>query len=65
MAGAVELADLFVLLWAARGIVHVAQVVFARDVVLVVADELVLVREFEENGEEAEKLLDYFGVAFL
>jgi hypothetical protein len=38
--------------------------VFALDVVLVVADELVFVGEFEEDCEEAEELLDDFGVAF-
>lgn len=54
MAGAVKLADLLVLFWAARGIVHIAQVVFALDVVLVVTDELVLVRELEENCEETK-----------
>lgn len=39
--------------------------VFAFDVVLVVADELVFVWELKEDGEESEELLDYFGVAFL
>jgi hypothetical protein len=40
-------------------------VVFAGDVVLVVADELVFVWKFEEDSEEAEKFFDDFCVAFL
>jgi hypothetical protein len=38
--------------------VHVAQVVFTLDVVLVVLYELIFVRKFEHDGEKAEKL-DY------
>lgn len=44
---------------------HVAKVVFTFDVVLMVTGELVLVWEFEENGEETEEFLNYFCVAFL
>jgi hypothetical protein len=40
-------------------------VVFAGDVVLVVADELVFVRQLEEDGEEAEELFNDLCVAFL
>lgn len=39
--------------------------VFTFDVVLMVTGELVLVWEFEENGEETEEFLNYFRVAFL
>lgn len=63
--GAVELADLLVLFGAAGGIMHVPQVVFALDIVLVVADELVFVGKLQQDGEEAEELFDNFGVAFL
>jgi hypothetical protein len=63
VAWRVELADLFVDLRGAGGVVHVAEVVFAFDVVLVVFDELVFVGEFEDDGEEAQELDDYFVVA--
>jgi hypothetical protein len=42
VARAVEVTDFFILLGATCGIVHVAQMVFALDVVLVVADQLIL-----------------------
>jgi hypothetical protein len=44
---------------------HVSEVVFSLDVVLVVTHELIFVGEFEEDGEEAEEFFDYFCVAFL
>jgi hypothetical protein len=59
----VELANLLVNLRRARRIVHVAKMVFTLDVVFVLFDELVFVGEFEDDGEEAEKLDDYFIVA--
>ena len=34
---------------------HVPQVVFTLDIVLVVADELIFVRKFEHDGKEAKK----------
>lgn len=43
MAGTVQFADLFVHLYTAGCVVHVAEVVFAFGVVLMVADELVFV----------------------
>ena len=63
VAWRVELTDLLVDFWGAGCVVHVAEVVFACDVVLVVSDELVFVRQFEDDGEEAEELNDYFAVA--
>lgn len=63
VAWRVELADLLVDFWGAGGVVHVAEVVFAFDVVLVVFDELVFVGQFEDDGEEAEKFDNYFVVA--
>jgi hypothetical protein len=63
VAWRVELADLLVDFRGAGGVVHVAEVVFAFDVVLVVLDELVFVGQFEDDGEEAEELDDYFIVA--
>lgn len=42
---------------------HVTEVVFAFDVVLVVFDELVFVGELENDGEETEELDDDFVVA--
>lgn len=65
MAGAIQIAYVFVDFLAARCVVHVAKVVFAFDIVLMVTDELVFVWELEENGEETEEFLDYFRVAFL
>lgn len=65
MAGAVQIADSSVLVCTAGCVVHVAEMVFAFGVVLVIADELVFVWEVEEDGKEAEELFDYFGVAFL
>ena len=59
----VELANLLVNLRRARRIVHVAKMIFTLDVVFVLFDELVFVGEFEDDGEEAEKLDDYFIVA--
>ena len=59
----VELANLLVNLRRARCVVHVAKMVFTLDVVLVLFDELIFVGEFEYDGEEAEKLDDYFVVA--
>ena len=44
---------------------HVAEVVFAFGVILMVADELVFIWELEEDGEETEEFLDHFCVAFL
>jgi hypothetical protein len=43
---------------------HISQVVFALDIVLVVLDELVFVRKFEHDGKEAEKLDYNFRMAF-
>ena len=63
MAWRVELADLLMNLRRARRIMHVAKMVFTLDVVLVLFDELIFVGEFEYDGEEAEKLDDYFVVA--
>jgi hypothetical protein len=65
VAGTIQLADLLVLLGAASCVVHVAQVVLTLDVVLVVFDQLILIRKLKENGEEAEQLLYYFSMAFL
>lgn len=53
VAWRVELANLLVNLRGARCVVHVAKMVFAFDVVLVLFDELVFVGEFEDDGEEA------------
>ena len=64
VAWRVELADLLMNLRRARRIMHVAKMVFTLDVVLVLFDELIFVGEFEYDGEEAEKLDDYFVVAF-
>ena len=64
MAGGVQLADLSILLGTAGGVVHIAQVVFTLDVVLVASDELVFVRQFEHDGEEGEEFDDDLGVAF-
>ena len=64
VAWRVELANLLVNFRGARSVVHVAKMVFTLDVVLVLFDELVFVGEFEYDGEEAEKLDDYFVVAF-
>lgn len=44
---------------------HVPQVVLALEVVLVLAGELVLIVELEEQGEELEELDDDLVVAFL
>lgn len=63
--GNVELGQALVLLGAARRVVHVAQVVLALDVVLVVPDQLVLVGELEQDGEQAQELDYYLFVAFL
>lgn len=65
MTGTVQIADFLVLFWTAGCVVHVAEVIFALGVVLMVADQLVFVWEMEEDGEETEKFLDYFCVAFL
>lgn len=64
MAGTVQLADEFVFLGTPGCIVHVAQVVFAFDVVLVVAHQLVLVGKLEKDGEETEQFLDDLRVTF-
>lgn len=42
---------------------HVTKVVFALDIVLVVFNELVLIRKLEDDCEETEKLDDDFVVA--
>lgn len=65
MTRAIQIAYVFVDFLATRGVVHVTEVVFAFDVVLMVMGELVFVWELEENGEETEEFLDYFRVAFL
>jgi hypothetical protein len=63
VAWRVQLADLLVDFWRARRIVHVAEVVFAFDVVLMLFDELIFVGQFENDGEEAQELDDDFVVA--
>lgn len=65
MPGTIQVAHVFVYFLAACCVMHVAKVVFTFDVVLMVTGELVLVWEFEENGEETEEFLNYFCVAFL
>lgn len=60
-----QVADLLVLFATARSIVHVTQMVLAPNVVLVIANQLVFIREFEEDGEETKQLFYYFNVAFL
>lgn len=65
MTGGVDAGHLGVLLLAARSVVHVAEVVFPFDVVLVVADKLVFIGELEQDREEAEEFDDDFAVAFL
>lgn len=44
---------------------HITEMIFSLDVVLVVTHELIFVGEFKEDSEEPEKLFDYFCVAFL
>jgi hypothetical protein len=63
VAWRVELANLLVNFRGSRCVVHVAEVVFTLDVVLVLFDELVFVGKFENDGEEAEELDDDFVVA--
>lgn len=65
MARAVQVAYIFVDFLAARCVVHVSEVIFAFNIVLMVADELVFVWELEKNSEETEEFLDYFRMAFL
>jgi hypothetical protein len=64
VAWRIELADLLVDFRGAGCVVHVAEMVFAFNVVLVVSDELIFVGDFEDDGEEAEELDDDFAVAF-
>lgn len=52
----VELADLTVQLRRAGGVVHIAEMILALDIVLVLLDELVFVFEFENDGKETQKL---------
>lgn len=61
----VQIADLLVFVYAARSVVHVAEVVFTFGFILMIADELVFVWELEKDGEEAEELLNHFRVTFL
>ena len=63
VTGRVELADLLVQIGRAGCVVHVAEVVFAFDIVLMVSDELVLVGQFENDGKESKELDDYLIVA--
>jgi hypothetical protein len=63
MARRVQLAYLLVDFRRAGCVVHVAEVVFAFDVVLVVPDELVFVGQLQDDGEEAKELDDNFVVA--
>lgn len=65
VTGTVQIADLFVFVYAARRVVHVAEMVFAFGFILMIADELVFVWEPEKDGEETEELLNHFRVAFL
>ena len=62
MAGTVQIADSLVLLCTAGCVVHVAEMVFTFDIVLVIADELVFVWEVEggwRKDGEAFQLLQY------
>lgn len=61
----VHAAHLLVLLRAPRRVVHVAQVVLAFLVVEVVLDELLLVLELQEDGEDAEESEEDFLVDVL
>lgn len=65
MTGTVKLADLLVIFGVTGRIMHIAQMVLALDIVLVVADQLIFIRQFKQDCEEAQKLLNDFGVAFL
>lgn len=56
VARRVKLADLAVQLWRASLVMHVAEVIFALHIVLVVFDELVFVFELKDDGEETEEL---------
>ena len=51
MAGGVELAHTVVFLGTAGLVVHIAQMVFALDVVLVVSDQLVFVWKLKHDSE--------------
>lgn len=64
MARGVEVADNTTFLEGTSLVVHVAEVVFSLDVVYMVADELVLVWELEQVGEELEQFDDDLLVAF-
>ena len=64
MAGRVEIADETVFFRGARSVVHVAEMVFAFDVVFVLFDQLLFIGEFEEDGKEFEQFNDDEGVAF-
>lgn len=52
----VQLADFTIQLRRAGGVVHVAEMILALDIVLVLLDELVFVFEFEDDGKETQKL---------
>lgn len=65
VSGDVQGAKLLVFFLATGGVVHITEVVFSLDIVLVGANELVFVREFEEDCEEAEELDYDFIVTFL
>ena len=44
-------------------VVHISEMILSLDIVLVVFDQLIFVGKLEDDGEEAEKLDDYFVVA--
>lgn len=65
MSRYVHTAHYLVLFGPAGCVVHVPKMVLAFHIVLMVLDKLVLVGKFKEDGEQTEKLLYYFRVAFL
>ena len=56
----VKLADLRVELRRASSVVHVSEMIFSLDVVLVVFDQLIFIGEFEDDGKEAKELVYHF-----
>ena len=65
VARSVQISDQLVLLRRPSGIMHITQMILALDVVLVIADQLIFVRQLEKDSEEAQKSLNNFFVAFL
>lgn len=65
MTRCIHLTHKLVILGRTSRVVHVSQMVLALDIVLMLADELVLIGQLEEECKELQQFYNYLIMAFL